>query len=423
MELCIAGGGIAGLTMALTCEQIGIPVSVYEAAQEVRPLGLGIVLQPAAVRELCDLGLRTDLETVGVPVREFALVGRDGADRWSEPRSRDAGFDWPHLAVHRGALEMLLFTAVRRRLGSNAVHTDHTVVGYEHTIDGVVVEMTRSGGVRERVDCDVLVAADGLHSAIRSQMFPGEAGPRWGGSILWRGAASGPPMRTGASFVVVGDARQRFTTFPITELDPETGEQVHNWIAELVFDPRRGWRRDDWNTRVDADEFVDHFEAWRFAWLDVPGLIHASGDVFEYPMVDRDPATHWVNGSVVLIGDAAHAMYPLGSNGASQAIVDARCLGASFVQHGVGRTALEDFESRWLEEMSALVLRNRRIGPASVLDFADGRAADVFGPDGPDSTAELERYVADYGTSVRAAIERLNAAPPTIAPGARVPRR
>ena len=197
-------------------------------------------------------------------------------------------------------------------------------------------------------------------------MFPGDGGPRWGGSVLWRGTSSGPPLRTSASFVVIGDPTQRFVVFPISEPDPSTGLQVHNWIAELAFDANRGWRRGDSNTRVTADEFVSSFEGWTFDWLDVPDLIRRADHVFEYPMVDRDPVDHWVHGSVALIGDAAHAMYPVGSNGASQAIVDARVIGAEFVRHGVGREALHAYEVRLLASRSALVLRNRRLGPGSI---------------------------------------------------------
>ena len=233
------------------------------------------------------------------------------------------------------------------------------------------VELRSSDGTTERIETPVLLGADGLHSAVRSRMFPGEGDPRWGGAVLWRGSAPGPPLRDGASFLVVGNTNQRFVTFPISEPNPRTGLQLHNWIAELRFDPSRGWRRGDWNTRVEVDEFIADFEDWNFEWLDIPALIRRSEVVYEYPMVDRDPVDHWVHGSVALIGDAAHPMYPVGSNGASQAIVDARVLGAAFVEHGVGRDALHAYESALLSEMSALLLRNRGSGPVSVLGMID----------------------------------------------------
>jgi 2-polyprenyl-6-methoxyphenol hydroxylase-like FAD-dependent oxidoreductase len=418
MEVLIAGGGIAGLTMALTCHEIGVPVTVYESERVLRPLGLGINLQPTAVRELCDLGLGSEMASIGVPIRESVLVGRKGNDVWAEPRGLEAGYRWPQYSVLRGELEMMLYRAVVERLGSDAVVTGHRVTRYEHAIGSVFVEVAR-GDTTERTEGSVLLAADGLHSAVRSQMFPGEGGPKWGGAVLWRGTARVPQIRGGASFLIVGNANQRFVTFPISEPDAPTGMQTQNWIAELRFDPRRGWRRGDWNTRVEIDEFIGDFDGWDFDWLDIPSLIRRADEIFEYPMVDRDPVSHWVHGSVALLGDAAHAMYPVGSNGASQAIVDARVLGAAFIEHGVGHDALHAYESALLDDMSALVLRSRGADPVSILGVVDERSAPVFDVDDISST-ELEQFIAGYRTTARVAVDELNQAPPTIPPGARV---
>jgi 2-polyprenyl-6-methoxyphenol hydroxylase-like FAD-dependent oxidoreductase len=420
VDVLVAGGGIAGLSVALTCQQIGVAAQILEAAPELRPLGLGINLQPSAVRELHEVGLESELAAISVPVREFVLAGRDGVVVVREPRGTDAGSPWPQLSVTRGDLEMVLHRAVLDRLGSNTIATGHRVVGYEHEV-GAVRAVVDHDGATQRRDSTVLVGADGLHSAVRAQMFPGEGGPRWGGAVLWRGVASGPPIRDGASFVVVGDERQRFMTFPISAPDPDTGEQLHNWIAQLAFDASRGWRRGDWNTRVEATEFVGAYAGWTFDWIDVPGLVERSADVFEYPMVDRDPAPRWLHGSVVLVGDAAHPMYPLGSNGASQAIVDARVLGAAFVDHGVGRGALSAYQAARLDELTAAVVRNRRAGPFSVLGTVDEQCAAAFDHIGAETTAEeLAACVTRYESSSRAAIEALAATSPTIATGARV---
>jgi 2-polyprenyl-6-methoxyphenol hydroxylase-like FAD-dependent oxidoreductase len=203
-------------------------------------------------------------------------------------------------------------------------------------------------------------------------------------------------------------------TFPISDPDPTTGLQVQNWIAELAFDPNRGWRRGDWNTRVLVEEFVDSFEGWQFEWIDVPGLIRSAGEVFEYPMVDRDPVGHWVHGSVALIGDAAHAMYPVGSNGASQAIVDARVLGAAFVEHGPSRAALHTYETELLATRSALVLHSRGLGPASILGAVDRRVENAFSRPGDLTPTEVEQIVADYRRTSSAAVQRLNDSTSTI---------
>jgi 2-polyprenyl-6-methoxyphenol hydroxylase-like FAD-dependent oxidoreductase len=309
---------------------------------------------------------------------------------------------------------MLLYRAAIDRLGSGAITTGHRITGYEHGRDGVRVHCTMRDGTSERIDGSLLLGADGLHSAVRAQMFPGDGGPRWGGSVLWRGASSGTPLRTGGSFIVLGDPTQRFVVFPISEPDPSTGLQVQNWIAELAFDANRGWRRGDWNTQVTVDEFVGAFEGWTFDWLDVPDLIRRADHVFEYPMVDRDPVDHWVHGSVALIGDAAHAMYPVGSNGASQAIVDARVVGAKLVRHGVGREALHAYEARLLASRSALVLRNRRLGPGSILGVADADFDKDFGYLATMSPDELATFTADYHTVSAAAVDRLNTSASTI---------
>ncbi len=414
MDVLVAGGGIAGLTMALTCHEVGVPVKVFEAARELRPLGLGINLQPDAVRELVDLGLGSELASIAVETRELARVGPDGSDVWSAPRGLAAGYRWPQYSVHRGELEMLLYRTAVDRLGSDAITTGRRVTAYEHGLDAVHVELTASDGTTEGIDGSVLLGADGLHSAVRAQMFPGDGGPRWGGSVLWRGTSSSPPVRTGASFVVAGDPTQRFVVFPISQPDPSTGLQVQNWIAELAFDANRGWRRGDWNTRVSIDEFVGSFEGWTFDWLDVPDLIRHADQVFEYPMVDRDPVDHWVHGSVALLGDAAHAMYPVGSNGASQAIVDARVIGAMFVEHGVGRGALRAYEARLLASRSALVASNRRLGPGSILGIVDTDLGEDFGHLGTMSRDELAMFTADYNTVSAAAVDRLNTSASTI---------
>lgn len=417
MEVLVAGGGIAGLTMALTCHQVGVSVRVFESARSVRPLGLGINLQPNAVRELYDLGFEEELMSVGIPLREWALLGRNGNDVWAECCGLDAGYRWPQYSVNRGRLEMMLYRAVLDRLGPDAVVTGHEVTGYVHALSGAKVEVVNREGDAETVEGAVLIGADGLHSAVRAQMLPGDGGPRWGGTVLWRGITQAPPIRGGSSFTVVGTSTQRFVTFPISDPDAVTGLQTQNWIAERSFDPNRGWRRGDWNTRVAVDEFIGDFEDWNFDWLDVPALIRNSAVVYEYPMVDRDPVDHWVHGSVALIGDAAHAMYPIGSNGASQAIVDARVLGAAFVEHGVGRDALHAYESALLDDMSALVLRNRGAGPFSVLGLVDKRCGGVFDDiDDVVQRAEIGQIIASYKAAAGLAVDTLNSAPPTIAP-------
>lgn len=418
----IAGGGIGGLVTALTLHQIGVPCKVFEAVPELAPLGVGINLQPNAVRELYDLGLGADqLDTIGVQAKEWALVGRNGNDVYAEPRGLLAGYQWPQYAVHRGKLQMLLLAEVQRRLGPDAVQLGCRVTGYRNDAQGVTALVEARNGERREVSGKLLIAADGLHSAVRAQMHPNQPPIQWGGAIMWRGTTQGKAMRTGASFVGVGSLRHRVVVYPLTPPDPATGLSVLNWIAEITVDNSGGWTQGDWNRRVQLDEFIHHFEGWNYDWLDVPAMLRGASEVFEYPMIDRDPVPTWVDGRVALLGDAAHVMYPVGSAGASQAIVDARVLGAAMVQHGVNAQALQAYDQKLCKDISALVLRNRGAGPFAILGLVEERCGGVF--DNIDDVipkAERDEFMARYKQAAGFAIEALNAAPPTITPGARV---
>ena len=421
-HVVIAGAGIAGLTMALTCLQIGAPVRVFESAREIRPLGVGINLQPNAVRELIELGLGPQLPGIGLEAEEWALVGRNGNDIWSEPRGRRAGYRWPQYAVHRGELQMLLLEAVRERGGDETIVEGHRLVGYDNGADAITAHFEdRSTGAAVSVDGALLIAADGLHSAARRQHYPEEGEPIWGGAVLWRGMSLGEPIRSGASFTLVGNLDQRFVHYPIGPVDPATGLQRQNWIAELTFDPEAGWDAAGWNQVVDPSVFLPAFAEWDFDWLDIPALVSRADQVWEYPMVDRDPVPTWIDGRMGLIGDAAHVMYPVGSNGASQAIVDARVVGASMVEHGATPDALRAFEARLHDDVSALVLRNRGAGPVAILGEVDERCGGVFDEiDDVIPRAEIDAFMDRYKTAAGFAMDTLHRSPPTIASGARL---
>jgi 2-polyprenyl-6-methoxyphenol hydroxylase-like FAD-dependent oxidoreductase len=393
---------------------------VFESVAELQPLGVGINLQPNAVRELYDLGLNAEvLDSIGIQAREWALVGRNGNDVYAEPRGLLAGYRWPQYSVHRGQLQMLLYRTVLQRLGPGAVRLGQRVTGYRQTAEGVsALVQTREGQALE-AHGTLLVAADGLHSAVRAQMHPRQPPIHWGGAIMWRGTTPGVPIRSGASFVGLGSARHRVVLYPISQPDPVTGLATINWIAEITVDNRGGWTQGDWNRRVALQEFAHHFDGWNYGWLDVPAMLRGAGEIFEYPMIDRDPVPTWVDGRVALLGDAAHVMYPTGSNGASQAIVDARVLGASLLSHGLNAAALKAYDDRLCADISALVLRNRGAGPFGLLNLVDERCGGVFDEiEQVIPAAEREAFMARYKAAAGLAIETLNAAAPTIAPGA-----
>ncbi len=415
MTVIVAGGGIAGMTMALTCHQLELPVIVHESVKTIEPLGVGINLQPNAVRELFELGLERDLAEIGIQAKEWALVGKNGNDVWSEPRGLDAGYRWPQYSVHRGHLQMMLYRQVLKRLGPKAVISDSRLKSYNNDNDHVLAHFVDSDGKEQKVEGSILVGADGLHSSVRAQMHPNDGPPKWGGAVMWRGTTQAEPIRTGASFVLLGKLEQRFVCYPISQPDPITGKAIINWIAELTYDTSKEWGHSDWNTQVPVEKFINHFSDWSYEWLDVPQLIREASAVYEYPMVDRDPLTTWVDGRCVLVGDAAHVMYPVGSNGASQAIVDTRVLGSAFVKHGLDQTALLHYESLNLKEMNELVLRNRGAGPIGILGIVEERCGGVFDKiEDVIPRSEIEQYMSNYKAAAGFAIETLNNAPPTI---------
>jgi 2-polyprenyl-6-methoxyphenol hydroxylase-like FAD-dependent oxidoreductase len=422
LPVVIAGGGIGGLTVALTLHQIGVPCLVLETVPVLKPLGVGINLQPNAVRELYELGLGPDqLDTIGVQAREWALVGLNGKDVYSEPRGLLAGYRWPQYALHRGGLQMLLYRTAIERLGACAVLTGHRVAGYRNEADSVGVLVRTADGKSTEIRAKLLIAADGLHSAVRAQMHPNQPPIQWGGAIMWRGTTPGVPIRSGASFVGLGTHRQRVVFYPISGPDPTTGLATINWIAEITVDNSRGLSQGDWNEKVAVDSFIHHFEDWRYDWLDVPGMLRGADEVFEYPMIDRDPVSTWVDARVALLGVAAHVMYPTGSTGASHAIIDARVLGAVMIEHGATSEALRAYDRKLCAEISAVVLRNRGAGPFGLLNLLDERCGGIFDDiDDVIPAEERAEFMSRYRSAAGFAMERLNAAPPIIAPHAKV---
>ncbi|EAQ05588.1 flavin-dependent oxidoreductase [Yoonia vestfoldensis] len=420
-DVLIAGGGIGGLSLALTLHQIGVSCRVIETSPVMKPLGVGINIQPNAVRELFDLGFtEQDMNSVGVPAREWALVGLNGKEVYAEPRGLEAGYEWPQYAAHRGAFHMLLYRKVIERLGADAVLLGSRVTGWRQSDTGVTAVVTGSDGRTEDQTAQLLIGADGIHSAIRAQMHPDQPPIHWGGAVMWRGTVRAKPMRTGSSFVGLGTHEHRMVIYPISAPDSEGYAQI-NWIAEVTRDNAGGWQEQGWFRPVEVADFAHHFDQFRYDWLNVPEMLAQTDCAYENPMIDRDPIPTWVDGPVALMGDAAHAMYPTGSNGASQAIVDARVIGAKILELGVTPAALSAYDAQLCAPISALVLRNRGAGPFGLLNLLDERCGSVF-EDIEDVIPAQERseFMATYKAAAGFAIERLNAAPATLPVGARV---
>lgn len=372
MRILIAGGGIGGLALALSLHQAGIDCEVFEQVPGIRPLGVGINVLPHAMRELTELGMQDRVAAAGIVTQELAYANRFGQMIWSEPRGRLAGYAWPQVSIHRGHLHLELLAAARERLGDARIHLGARMAGFEQDEAGVTLRLEDGRAPRG----DLLVAADGIHSAARAIFHPNEGVPIWNGAILWRATSIADPFLTGATMAVAGNRNDKFVVYPIRDL-PD-GRKLTNWIAERRVDPDQEWKREDWNRPGRIEDFEQTFAGWRFPWLDIPALIRSAEAVYEFPMVDRDPLPRWTHGRVTLLGDAAHPLYPIGSNGASQAILDARTLALKLATMEDAAAALGAYEAIRRPATAALLKATRGDGPDAVLDMAEQRAPQGF---------------------------------------------
>jgi 2-polyprenyl-6-methoxyphenol hydroxylase-like FAD-dependent oxidoreductase len=417
MAVLIIGAGIAGLTTALSLHQIGVEARVFESVRTIEPLGVGINVLPHAVRELTELGLADRLAATAIDTQELAYYSKHGQLIWSEPRGLAAGYNWPQFSIHRGELQMILLAAARERLGSDRIVTGHHLAGWETTSHGVRAHFVdRRGGERiASADGELLIGADGIHSSVRESLYPDEGPPLWNGSILWRGMTLGKPFLTGRSMIMAGHEFQKFVCYPISSLAMQRGEAILNWIAERKFKPDHQWRREDWNRAGNPLEVLPNFATWRFDWLDVPDLISGADCCYEYPMIDRNPLPRWTFGRVTLLGDAAHPMYPIGSNGSSQAILDARVLAREIRTHGATEAALQAYEAVRRPATASIVLANRKNGPEQVMQLVEERAPNGFARiEDVLSADELQDVATNYRRLAGFDRDDLNARPPIV---------
>ncbi|HEX8666731.1 MAG TPA: flavin-dependent oxidoreductase [Beijerinckiaceae bacterium] len=371
----IIGAGIGGLTLALTLHRAGIPAEVYEAAPEIRPVGVGINVLPHATKELAELGLEEALARVAVTTKEATFFNRFGQLIWAEPLGRYAGYDHPQFSIHRGDLQAVLLDAARDRIGAERIRTGWTCTGAEQDAEGVTVHFRDgSGKPLPSRRASVAIACDGIHSVVRKQFFPDEGPPRYSGVNMWRGTTRWMPFLAGANMVRAGWlATGKMVIYPIRNRVDAEGRQLVNWVAEIETP---NFRQRDWNRPGSLDDFLPAFADWHFDWLDVPAFLKAADRVLEFPMVDQDPLPRWSHGRVTLLGDAAHPMVPRGSNGAGQAILDARALADCLAAIPDPASALKAYEDRRLEATAKIVLTNRTKPPDAILGEVFRRTGD-----------------------------------------------
>jgi 2-polyprenyl-6-methoxyphenol hydroxylase-like FAD-dependent oxidoreductase len=374
-EIIIVGGGISGLTLALSLHELGVPCRVYEGAPEFQRLGVGLNLHPHGVRELSKLGLEPALARVGVETKEMNYYSRHGEFIFSEPRGRYAGYSWPQFSIHRGDFHRVLADAVRERLGPDALVMDHRCVGFTQDAGGVTVHFTDGkGGKLPDVRGAVALGCEGFHSAIRRQLFPDEGPPVYHGVNMWRGVSRWKPFLSGATMVQAGwlDVG-KMVIYPITQEPDADGMMLINWVAELQTSRAM---LADWNLAGRIEDIAPTYANWHFDWLDVAGMLRNPEIVLEYPMVDRDPLPHWTAGRVTLVGDAAHPMYPRGGNGANQSILDAGALARCIKAAGDLPAALKAYEAERMKAANGVVLQNRSAPPDAILRVVHEKSGD-----------------------------------------------
>ena len=374
MSIAIVGGGIGGLSLALALHQRGLACDVYETVSEIKEIGVGITLLPHAVRELAGLGLQAELEAAGIENLESVFFNRYGQYIYREPRGRHAGYELPELGIHRGKLHRILLDAVLKRLGAAHVHTNHRCMQVTQSDAGALLHFTETstGVALAAIEADIVIACDGVNSTLRKQFYPDEK-VAFSGINTWRGVTRHRPILTGKSYIRIGSIETgKMVIYPIVDNLDADGMQLVNWVAETQ---REGAVMNDWNRVGSGADFLDIFKDWVFDWLDVPALINGAQNILEYPMVDKDPVAQWTFGRVTLLGDAAHPMYPRGSNGSAQAIIDGRVLAEqlAMAQQSAGdlRQALLAYEALRRPLTSKIVLTNRSTPPDFIIMKAD----------------------------------------------------
>jgi 2-polyprenyl-6-methoxyphenol hydroxylase-like FAD-dependent oxidoreductase len=399
MTVLIAGAGIGGLTAALMLHQRGIKCLVIEQASQVREVGVGINTLPHSIAELSALGLLDRLDAVGLRTRELRYLSRTGQEIWRELRGMHAGHEHPQFSIHRGRLQKVLLDAAIERMGPNAVLTGLSLAGFVQDDAGVTAHFTdtRDGLSSRSFRGEVLVCADGIHSVGRRQFYPHEGPPSWQGVVMWRGATEWPVWEDGETMAIAGGLAGKLVLYPIAP--QKDGKQLMNWVVNVrVANPDVSPPpRESWYRMASLSRVLPYAKRFTVPGIDLEALVRASGAIYEYPMADRDALPRWTHGRVTLLGDAAHPMYPVGSNGSAQAILDARCLADLLARSEHPREALYRYELERLPK-SAEVVRNNRIGgPERVIDEVEKRSPAGFDDiNSVISFAEREAIVKGY---------------------------
>lgn len=363
------------------------------------------------VRELTELGLGDALAQTGIVTRELTYFNKFGQLIWSEPRGLSAGYKWPQYSIHRGRLQLLLLRATRERIGHRNFRDGLRLIRFEENHDWVIATFANNtSGALLSDDADILIGADGIHSTVRRQLYPSEVEPHFAQQLLWRGAVDAEPFLGDHTMIIAGHFNQRIVVYPIARGDRK-GYRLTNWICQIAV-PDDAPAREDWNRSVPRDRALEAFDNWRVPWIDLPALIKRTPEVYEFPLLDRDPVQTWTLGRVTLVGDAAHPMQPIGSQAGSQAIIDARILTAVLLEASDPIDALKRYDAERRPVMNDIVLRNRHFGPEAALQLVEERAPGGFDRiDDVISQEEIKAIVASFSSAAGLDIKTVNCRP------------
>ncbi len=359
LDIAIIGAGPGGLITALRLHQEGFSPRIYESVDALKPLGVGVDIKVYGAKELDELGLLDEFRAMSVDAEDSIFFNHYGQEIYAEKCGVHMGYLHEQRFVHRGYLQMLFYDAVLERLGEGSVVLGARIAGYRQDADGVILDVQHRDGRTEQVRHDAVIAADGIKSAVRRQMHPDLAEPTYSGITMYRGTTLRKPFRGGHTILHIGDPRvSSMIIYPIANDVDGTGLDLVNWVVEY----ERPQTVEDWNQIGTVDEILPLYESVKLPFLDVQQLMRDAREVYLFPLIRHEPLETWVDGRVVLLGDAAHAMYPRGGNGVCQAFVDAGVVARKLAELDDPHEAFLAYDAARREAVNRIVLSSRGEG-------------------------------------------------------------
>lgn len=373
MNILIIGAGVGGLSLALSLYEQGFrKVTIFEAAEDVNELGVGINILPHATKILKKYGILETLVKGSVSTSDLNYYSKLGQLIWKENRGETADYSTPQLSIHRGVLINTLYKEVIKKFGPDVIKVSSRFEHFYHTKEGKV---TADFG-DYHVTGDVLIGCDGIHSAVRKNLYPNEGSPNWSGITMWRGVTYMKPVLGERSMIIAGRSDHRMVVYPISAPNPKTGEVLMNWVAKYQTNDAQPMPKQDWIHKSCKDDIPKTF--LKFDFLRTDEMFNNAKAIYKYPQADRDPLPSWQFGRVTLLGDAAHPMYPSGSNGASQAVIDAHELAYNLRHCKNVEDAIESYDLKRRNETAQIVYANRQAGPERCIDVVEELAPNGF---------------------------------------------